>query len=144
MILMRLLLVLGLLLATTACGSLGNDSGKVRVAAGFYPLAWAAERIGGNRVDVTNLTQPGAEPHDLELTIKETVSIAEADVVVYEQGFQPAVDRSVKQNAEHRVLDVSGAARLEPFADDADTLDPHFWQDPARFADVTDAVADQL
>lgn len=141
---MPALLVLSLVAATSGCGALAKDDGRVRVAAGFYPLAYAAERIGGDLVDVTNLTQPGAEPHDLELTIKETVSIAEADVVVYEKGFQPAVDSSVEQNAEHRVLDVSDAARLAPFADDPQTMDPHFWQDPARFADVTDAVADQL
>ena len=29
----------------------------------------------------TNLTQPGGEPHDLELTIKETAEIADADLV---------------------------------------------------------------
>src|SRR6478735_6226362 len=108
---MRLLLVLGLVLTTTACGSLTHDSGKVQVAAGFYPLAWAAEQVGGHRVQVTNLTQPGAEPHDLELTIKETVAIAEADVVVYEKGFQPAVDDSVAQNAQGATLD---AARRTP------------------------------
>jgi len=141
---MRLLIVLGLLLATTACGSLGNDSGKVRVAAGFYPLAWTAERIGGHRVDVTNLTQPGAEPHDLELTIKETVAIAEADLVVYEKGFQPAVDDSVEQNAQGATLDAATVADLEPFADQPDELDPHFWQDPLRLADVGDAIAAEL
>jgi len=145
---MRLLLVLGLLLATTACGSLGtglnNDSGKIRVAAGFYPLAWTAEQIGGSRVEVTNLTQPGAEPHDLELTIKETVAIAEADVVVYEKGFQPAVDDSVEQNAQGATLDAASVAGLEPFADQPDQLDPHFWQDPLRLADVGDALAAKL
>src|SRR6476469_3724834 len=127
---MRLLLVLGLVLATTACGSLTHDSGKVQVAAGFYPLAWAAQQIGGHRVEVTNLTQPGAEPHDLELTIKETVAIAEADVVVYEKGFQPAVDDSV--------------AHIQPFADQPYPTDPHFWQDPLRLADGGDALAREL
>ena len=62
----------------------------MRVATGFYPLAYVAQRVGGDLVEVTNLTQPGAEPHDLELTIKETVAISQADIVVYEQGFQPA------------------------------------------------------
>src|SRR6476619_5924679 len=141
---MRLLLVLGLVLATTACGSLTHDSGKVQVAAGFYPLAWAAQQVGGHRVEVTNLTQPGAEPHDLELTIKETVAIAEADVVVYEKGFQPAVDDSVAQNAQGATLDAATVAHLQPFADQPDQTDPHFWQDPARLAAVADALATAL
>ena len=141
---MRLLLVLGLVLTTTACGSLTHDSGKVQVAAGFYPLAWAAQQVGGHRVEVTNLTQPGAEPHDLELTIKETVAIAEADVVVYEKGFQPAVDDSVAQNAQGATLDAATVAHLQPFADQPDQTDPHFWQDPLRLADVGDALAREL
>ncbi|MGZ4447827.1 MAG: metal ABC transporter substrate-binding protein [Nocardioides sp.] len=139
--------VLGLVLVTSGCAALDvptGDPGKVQVAAGFYPLAYAAEQVGGDDVQVTDLTHPGAEPHDLELTIRQTVSIATADLVVYEHGFQPAVDASVAQNAEHRVLDVSGAARLQPFADDPAQPDPHFWQDPLRFADVGDAMAAQL
>jgi zinc transport system substrate-binding protein len=120
---------------------LGDDSGRVRVAAGFYPLAWVAERVGGNLVEVTNLTQPGAEPHDLELTIKETVAIARADLVVHEAGFQPAVDDSVAQNAEGTVLDATDVADLETVDGEPD---PHFWQDPLRLADVGDAVARDL
>ena len=141
---MRVFLALLVLVTSTACGTLGNDSGTVRVAAGFYPLAYAAERVGGDLVEVTNLTQPGAEPHDLELTIKETVSIAEADVVVYEKGFQPAVDDGVAQNAEGATLDAATVAHLQPYADQTDQTDPHFWQDPARLADVADALATAL
>ena len=142
---MRMLLALLLVLvASTGCGALADDSGKVRVAAGFYPLAYAAQRVGGDLVEVTNLTQPGAEPHDLELTIKEAVSIAEADVVVYEKGFQPAVDDGVSQDAEGATLDAAKVAHLQPFADQTDQTDPHFWQDPARLADVADALATEL
>ena len=103
------ILVVAVLLAATGCSPLGPDTGGPRVAAGFYPLAYVAQRVGGAGVTVTNLTQPGAEPHDLELTIKETAEIARADVVVHEKGFQPAVDDGVAQNAEGTVLEVSGS-----------------------------------
>ena len=33
---------------------------KVSVAASFYPVAFAAQRVGGSRVDVANLTPIGA------------------------------------------------------------------------------------
>ena len=39
-----------------------------QVAAAFYPLAFVAERVAGDLVEVTNLTTPGGEPHDLELS----------------------------------------------------------------------------
>ena len=66
--------------------------------AAFYPLAYAAERIGGPAFDVQNLTPPGAEPHDLELTPREVARIQEASVVLYlSHGFQPAVSKAVEQ-----------------------------------------------
>ena len=108
-----------------------------------------------------NLTQPGGEPHDLELTVKETAEIAAADLVVYEDGFQPAVDPRVEENAGGEVLDAAdgrgpdgaeeSAAEHEEHAEEEGEeghehgdLDPHFWQDPLRMADLGDAVADKL
>ena len=70
------------------------------VATAFYPLQFVAERVGGDHADVENLTAPGGEPHDLELTVKETAEVAQADLVVYEHGFQPAVDDAVETNAD--------------------------------------------
>src|SRR5690349_9006747 len=71
--------------------SVGLDNG-LQVAAAFYPLAWVSEQVGGDHVEVTNLTKPGGEPHDLEPSVEQTADIAQADLVVYERGFQPAVD----------------------------------------------------
>ena len=59
-----------------------------------------AERIVGDHAAVTNLTHPGLEPHDLELTPGRPRRSTDADLVVYEKGFQPAVDDAVDQNAE--------------------------------------------
>src|SRR5258705_9489112 len=63
--------------ALTACDSVANadPAGKIRVVAGFYPLQYVAEQVGGDRVNVTNLAQPGAEPHDLELSPRQMASI---------------------------------------------------------------------
>ena len=52
----------------------------------------------GDRADVTNLTQPGKEPHDLELDVRQTAAVADADVLLYERGFQAAVDDAVDQS----------------------------------------------
>ncbi|GAB3259659.1 metal ABC transporter substrate-binding protein [Nocardioides dilutus] len=132
------------------------DDGGVRVATGFYPLQYVAERVGGDLVTVDNLTVPGKEPHDLELTIQETATVAESDLVVFEHGFQPAVDEAVETSAEGAVLDASEAVDLRPAdgedghegeeeeEDDHGDLDPHFWQDPALVADLGDALADEL
>jgi zinc transport system substrate-binding protein len=124
-----------------------SSADGVRVAAAFYPLAYVAERVGGKDVDVTNLTAPGGEPHDLEPSVEVTAKIAEANVVLYEHGFQPAVDAAVEENARGDVLDAADVVDLVPFRDhgvDSDELDPHFWQDPLLLAEVGDAVAEQL
>src|SRR6185436_15876658 len=66
-------LAAGLLtLAGGACASAPPSSTTgVTVVASFYPLAEAARRVGGATVAVDNLTPPGVEPHDLELSPKE-------------------------------------------------------------------------
>jgi len=152
------LLVLSLTLTVFGCSALTEDQPGVQVATAFYPLQFVTERVteGVPDIEVDTLAQPGVEPHDLELTIKETALIADASLVVYEKDFQPAVDEAVDQNAEGDTLDVSGPADLVTFESehahdeddehghDHEGLDPHFWQDPTRMADVADAIADSL
>jgi zinc transport system substrate-binding protein len=147
------------------CGQLGDDaSGNGRRAvASFYPLAWVTERVAGDAWTVDNLTEPGQEPHDLELTIAQTATIEGADLVVLEEGFQPAVDATV-EGAEAPVLDAAAVVDLLPASADEHEgeteeehaehaeeeghdhgdLDPHFWLDPLLVADFADAVADEL
>ena len=89
-----------LVLLAAACASSGaaNDGspGTLSVVAAFYPVFEAAQRVGGDLVDVTNLTAPGVEPHDLELAPDQAEAIATADVVLYlGEGFQPAVQDAI-------------------------------------------------
>ncbi|WP_088290188.1 metal ABC transporter solute-binding protein, Zn/Mn family [Kineosporia sp. A_224] len=126
--------------------------GKVAVVASFYPLQYAAQRVGGDAVSVTNLTKPGAEPHDLELSPKDVAAVADAGLVVYLSGFQPAVDEAVKTQAADTAFDAAGSARLDLEGVEEEhegeaghsATDPHFWLDPTRLADVADALAARL
>jgi len=83
--------------ATVAgCGGAEPESDRKQVVAAFYPLAFAAEQIAGDAVEVTNLTPPGVEPHDLEISAGDVHTLREADLVLYlGGGFQPAVERAV-------------------------------------------------
>ncbi|GAA3559082.1 metal ABC transporter substrate-binding protein [Kribbella ginsengisoli] len=151
------------------CGddAAGGSDGKLDVVASFYPLEFIARSVGGDAVNVTTLTAPGVEPHDLELTPKQVGTIAGAKLVVYEGGLQPAVDEAVSQNAKSAGFDVAPAAKLEatgadfeehpegeaagtpsstvkPAAYMSEGLDPHFWLDPVRYEAVVQAVTDKL
>src|SRR5687768_318806 len=77
-----------LLLGCTQTGAPGRSEGDgrddpLRIMTSFYPLQFAADRVAGSGVDVQNLTTPGAEPHDLELTPRDVAELADADLVVY-------------------------------------------------------------
>ena len=148
-------------LALAGCGgspATGSDNGKLDVVTSFYPLEFIARTVGGDAVNVTTLTAPGVEPHDLELTPKQVGSIATAKLVVYEKDLQPAVDEAIDQNAKDAGFDISPAAQLEatgadfqeneegvvPAAHKDDALDPHFWLDPVRYGEVVKAVEEKL
>ena len=157
-------------LALTACGDdQASASSGLNVVTSFYPLQLAVQQIGGEHVDVTNLTKPGTEPHDLELSPKDVAKVSKADLFVYEKGISGAVDQTAKNQAEDTAYDVSGAAHLDlkiPTGvgeehhegdghdhaaegeghdhDEAGATDPHFWLDPVRYQGVATAVAAQL
>jgi zinc transport system substrate-binding protein len=122
---------------------------KRSVVAAFYPVAYAAQRVGGNRVTVTNLTPAGAEPHDLELTPAQIDKILGADVV-FDLGhrFQPAVEKAAKQRGGPTVslLDTLpiGAAGKMVKEGDATALDPHVWLDPVLMQDLVRQVQRSL
>ncbi|BCB84378.1 metal ABC transporter substrate-binding protein [Phytohabitans suffuscus] len=162
----RALLAAALAVGTlTACGddTTGAAADQLAVVAAFYPLQFVAERVGGDAVHVTNLAKPGAEPHDLELNADQVAQIADAKVVVYLKGFQPAVDEAVEQQGADRAFDVSTAVPLldasdaghshegeeEPGGDEHEEeasggKDPHVWLDPTRLATIGDKVAERL
>lgn len=145
-ILMKLALLAGCLSGTlvlSGCAALsGSDTEGVQIAAAFYPLQFVSERVAGDLATVDNLTVPGKEPHDLELSLGETAEVAQADLVVYESGFQASVDDAVEQNATGEVVDATDVVDLEDYPDGQ--VNPHFWQDPLRMADLGDTVADRL
>ncbi len=98
LLIVRVVLILTAIVALAAgCGGGGESADdRVSVAAAFYPLAYAAEEIGGDQVSVRNLTPPGAEPHDVELSARDVERIRAADVVLYlGSGFQPSFERAV-------------------------------------------------
>ena len=123
-----------LALATlTACGgTAGAGDDRSDIAASFYPLAWTAERVAGEQHTVRNLTSPGGEPHDLELSIRETAAISEADLVVFESGFQPVVDEAVADAAQGEVLDVVDVVELAVDGEGHEADDGHDHADDAE------------
>ena len=137
---LALLLPAGLL---SAC-SVG-DSGEPEVVASFYPLQYVAQRVVGDHAKVVNLTAPGVEPHDVELSPRQVAKISGAKVVFYEKGLSPAVDDAVKNNGPHRQVNAAEAVHLRhgSTSEDGDN-DPHFWLDPTKLSRVAVALERQV
>lgn len=145
MILMKLrvlALAATLALALGACTATDTPPGTLSVVVGLYPYAWLAEQLGGQYVTVTNLTKPGAEPHDMELTARQVIAVAKSDLTIYEAHLQPAVDAAVRETEPARALDVTTVVPMDDQADH--NLDPHIWLDPVRMITLASAVAEQL
>src|SRR5690242_11022460 len=138
----RIVLIL-ITLALAACGA--SAGGKNTVVAAFYPLAFAAHTMSPS-ARVENLTPPGAEPHDLELTPQAVARIQKAAVVLYlSHGFQPAVSDAVKSAAGRKVDILRGLALHSPGGQEAGlTADPHVWLDPVLFQQVARRIASAL
>lgn len=101
--------VLGVL-GLSACGEGGasaSDDDGLNVVASFYPMAFLAERVGGDHVNVDTLTGAGVDPHDLELKPKQVASLSEAGLIVYLKGLQPAVDDAVEQSGAENVVEAT-------------------------------------
>jgi zinc transport system substrate-binding protein len=136
-----LLVAAALTLCAVGCGGASGAGGRRTVVAAFYPLAFAAERVGGGKVAVTNLTPAGAEPHDIELTPREVADLQKADVVLYlSHDFQPAVQEAVAGASGKRVDLLSGIGLRRGVGEEAGKSDPHVWLDPVLFARIVDRV----
>ncbi|MFC0599866.1 metal ABC transporter substrate-binding protein [Streptomyces palmae] len=145
-----------------------TEDGKLKVVASFYPMEFLAERIGGNHIELSTLTKPGVEPHDLEISPRQTARLSEAGLVVYLKGLQPAVDEAIGQAEPKQVADAADFTRFEEHgtevhgdeghsgeegeggaheghdhSHDAGS-DPHVWLDPVRYAQVARGVGKAL
>ncbi|MFV2119288.1 metal ABC transporter substrate-binding protein [Streptomyces sp. Act-28] len=163
---------LGLVALSACSGSSGgaekNKDGKMDVVASFYPMQFLAERIGGDKVSVTTLTQPGVEPHDLELKPRQIADLGDAGFILYLKGLQPAVDDAIRQAGVENTVDAASLTTLETHGTHEDHADhegeahaeeshagehdhgteaggdPHVWLDPVKYAEVAKGVGDRL
>lgn len=157
---------LGTLSACSSDSSAAGSTGKFDVVASFYPMEYLAEQIGGDHVNVTTLTEPGQEPHDLELSAKQTAQMGEADAVLYLKSLQPAVEEAVAQSDVKTKIDAASLTKFEDHGnvehdhggeehadEDAEeehseggehALDPHVWLDPVKYAEIAKGVAESF
>jgi zinc transport system substrate-binding protein len=135
-------------------GSTAEEPGRVRVVASFYPLAFLAGEIGGERAHVVNLVPAGVEPHDWTPKSRDMQAIARAQLFLYNgAGFEGWVEdvlggfkagegplpveasRGVRlirtgENGDREEGHDHGEHPADGHAHDDLTVDPHTWVSP--------------
>lgn len=106
-----------------------NTSKKMKVTTSFYPLAFLADRIGGEYVAVTNLTPPGAEPHDFEPSTKDIAELETQNIILLNgggiEGYADKINENINSH-KTSVIKVGQSLMSNP-------IDPHVWLDPVLY-----------
>ena len=131
-----------LLVAALFTGVIDTNDDKLGVVASFYPLAYMAEEIGGERASVRSLIPHNTEVHAWSPAPTDIVAADNADVLLYngagldhwfEDDVLPALGdkvRIVVETTEGLELIPGGEHGDEPEGDDHGDYDPHTWLSP--------------
>lgn len=111
-------------LSLNGSGSKGGTR-KILVVSSFYPLYFMASEIGGDRVEINNLTPAGVEPHDYEPTARDMMSLQQAKLLILNGGKFEAWGEKVKDDLKN-----SGVTVVEVGKDLLVENDTHIWLSP--------------
>ncbi len=147
---MRLRTVLiGITIILAGCTQPANTpraDGTLSVTASFYPLAYFAQRIGGDYVTVTQITPGGVEPHDYEPTPADVSRMLKSSLLIVNgDGIDRWADKLAPDLRQMgtTILRLSDRLTLDG-APLAQSHDPHTWLDPLLAAQEAELIRDAL
>ncbi len=136
---LRLLLALSLMVLSGCSNSTIENKvsvdEKISVYTSFYPMYDFAKKIGGDKINLTNLVPAGTEPHDWEPTPGDMANLEKANVLIYNgAGMESWMDKvlnSIKNKKLITVETAKGLKLLDNTDKDEDLkYDPHVWLNP--------------
>ncbi len=133
-------------------------SAGVDVAVSIIPQKSFVEAIGGDKVKVLVMVQPGDSPHTYEPKPSQMVALAQADAyftigVEFEKSW---MERIKAQNSSMKLFDLSKGITKIPIAEhhhegesehhheDEESLDPHIWVSPANIKIIAKNIYEAL
>jgi len=126
---------------------------KLTVAATFYPLAHFAEQVGGEHVQVINMTPNGIEPHDYEPTPQDLAELEEVDLFLYNgAGLDPWAETIAPNLAAKGITTLRATERIDLLEghdeheeeEQHEATDPHAWLDPTYALYIVGQIRDEL
>lgn len=154
-------------LVLTGCGG-RNEVEKaaphdsISVCVSILPLAYIAERVGGENLDITVLVSPGQSPHTFELSPKQMTALGEAKFLfTTNMPFENALKEKMggafphlaivnaAEGVQRRTMDGCshcGDSEDGHFQRQAalEELDPHVWLSPANLKVMAENIAESF
>ncbi|MEM6755075.1 MAG: metal ABC transporter substrate-binding protein [Cyanobacteria bacterium P01_C01_bin.38] len=145
--------LLGILvgLSVAACNQVGSNSAdddKPDVVATNTIIADLAKNIGGDEIDLTSILQPGVDPHVYEPVPKDTISLEEAELILYngynlEPGLVKLIQSAGVEADKLAVGEVAAPLQLDE-GGNTTVPDPHVWGDVENAIKMSTAIRDAL
>ena len=130
--------MLALCAPLAACGEESAGGGDaLHVVATTGQAADFARVVGGERVHVTGLLAPNADPHAFELRPDDVRELSDAKLVVRSGG-------ELDEWLEEAIDGAGGDAEVIALADSVAGDDPHWWQDPRNAVSAVGALRGAL
>lgn len=125
-----------------------EPNGKIKVLATTGMVAALVAAVGGDRVDVLTLIEPGLDPHSYQLVKGDIEKFQRADLIVY-NGLGLEHGASLFQQLMQSPKALSLGAVIEAHYPDKLLMikgqrDPHIWMDVALFVKVLPAITEAL
>ncbi len=132
-----------------------KEEKEVLAVASFYPLFDLTSKIGGERVEVINLTPYGVDPHEFEPSLKDISNLEKADIFLYNgAGLDPWAEKKAEELEEKGVVVLNMSSYFNLLEEDCDhhdkndnhyhKEDPHIWLDPLMMKEMINIILDSL
>ncbi len=121
---------------------------KVKVVTSFYPLYFLTSQIGGDKVEVSNITPAGAEPHEYEPTARDMAGVENSNLLVLNGGGLESWGTSIENNLnndKNKVVTASEGLMTNFIEEEGQKkIDPHVWLSPILFKQMADKIENGL
>jgi manganese/zinc/iron transport system substrate-binding protein len=146
-----MLLTFAFVLFVIGCGGGDGtaDESKVQVVATIGMITDMAERIGGDRVEVTGLMRAGVDPHLYKASEGDVARMSEADIILYnglhlEGAMTEVLERLGDRKTTVAVAETIPDSLLLSPAEYKGAHDPHVWFDVSLWMHAVETIRDGL
>ena len=134
-----------------------EDESKIKIATSFYPLAYLAEKIGGEHVQVSTIIPFNSEVHSWQPSISDIANTEDSDLIIYlGAGLDNWMEEDILEsiNTDEKIV-LEASKGIELLSDDGheeeeesehehEEGDPHLWVCPYTAFQIAENVYEAI